>query len=197
MAVKKYFKPLISMTALAIACALPVQAADVGGVKVPDSATVGGKSLPLNGAGMRQLLFIKAYAMGLYLPEKKTTTADVLAVTGPRRVSLYIQREITPDELGELFIKSMNKNSTKEEKAKVISQTTKFGEMFSSVTEPLKKGDTITLDWVPGSGTVSTINGKVMGEPLPDIAFNNAMLRIWLGDNPAQGDLKKALLGEK
>ena len=30
-----------------------------------------------------------------------------------------------------------------------------------------------------------------------DIAFNNATLRIWLGDNPAQGDLKAALLGGK
>ena len=149
MTVEKYLKPFLAASTLAVMFAMPAQAVDVGSVKVADSATVAGKNLILNGAGMRQLLFIKAYAAGLYLPEKKGSTADVLAETGPRRVTLHILREITPDELGELFIKSMNKNSTKEEKAKIINQTTKFGEMFSSVPEPLKKGDSISLDWFP------------------------------------------------
>ena len=39
--------------------------------------------------------------------------------------------------------------------------------------------------------------GTPMGEPMPDIAFYNAVLRIWLGDSPAQDDLKDALLGKK
>jgi beta-lactam-binding protein with PASTA domain len=90
----------------------------------------------------------------------------------------------------------MNKNSSKEEKAKVINQTVKFGEMFASM-DKVKKGDVITLDWVPGTGTVSSLNGKQIGETMPDIAFFNAVLRIWLGDNPVQGDLKRGLLGEK
>ena len=55
----------------------------------------------------------------------------------------------------------------------------------------------IHLDWVPGQGTVCTVNGKVTGEVLPDIAFYNAVLRIWLGDTPVQDDLKDAMLGKK
>ena len=80
--------------------------------------------------------------------------------------------------------------------AKVINQTVKFGEMFASM-DKVKKGDVITLDWVPGTGTVSSLNGKQIGESMPDIAFYNAVLRIWLGDNPVQNDLKRGLLGEK
>lgn len=196
MAIGRHFKSLIPLCALALAFALPAQAADVAGVKVEDSATVGGKTLVLNGAGMRQILFIKVYAAGLYLAEKKTSAADVQALTTPKRVALHIQREVNSDEFGQLFITSMNKNSTKEEKAKVINQTVKFGEMFASM-DKVKKGDVVTLDWIPGTGTVSGINGKQIGEALPDIAFYNAVLRIWLGENPVQGDLKKALLGEK
>lgn len=190
---------LLATGALALSCLLPAMAMEVGGVKVEDVTTVGGKELKLNGAGMRQILVVKVYAIGMYLPEKKEmTTADVMALPAdkPRRIALHIQREINSDEFGQLFITSMNKNSTKEEKAKVINQTTKFGEMFAAL-EPVKKGDVVTLDWVPGQGTVSTLNGKKIGETLPDIAFYNAVSRIWLGDSPAQENVKRALLGAK
>lgn len=190
---------LLATGALALSCLLPAMAMEVGGVKVEDVTTVGGKELKLNGAGMRQILVVKVYAIGMYLPEKKEmTTADVMALPAdkPRRIALHIQREINSDEFGQLFITSMNKNSTKEEKAKVINQTTKFGEMFAAL-EPVKKGDVVTLDWVPGQGTVSTLNGKKIGETLPDIAFYNAVSRIWLGDSPAQENVKRALLGTK
>lgn len=186
----------IAAAALTLANA---NAAEVGGVKVEDIANVSGKDLKLNGAAMRQILVIKAYAIGLYLPEKKEFSAEdvqALPITQPRRVALHIQREINSDEFGQLFIKSMNSNSTKEEKAKVINQTTKFGEMFASL-EPVKKGDVVTLDWVPGAGTVSTLNGKKIGETLPDIAFYNAVLRIWIGEHPVQDNIKRILLTGK
>lgn len=191
-----HLKKWSSLGLLALACALPVQAMDVSGVKIDDAATVGGKELKLNGAGMRAILFVKFYAVGLYLPEKKSTLAEVQALSGPRRVSLTVQRDISSDELGQLFITSMNKNSTKEEKAKVVNQTVKFGEMFASM-DKVVKGDIITLDWIPGTGTVSSVNGKKIGEALPGIDFYNAVLRIWLGDMPVQESVKKDLLGIK
>lgn len=196
MTIGKTFKSLVFTGTLAMVCAMSAQAADIGGVKVEDTATVAGKTLVLNGGGMRQIFVVKVYAAALYLAEKKTSAADVQALTTPKRVALHIQREINSDEFGQLFITSMNKNSSKEEKAKVINQTVKFGEMFSNLP-PVKKGDIVTLDWVPGSGTVSTLNGKQIGETLPDIAFYNAVLRIWIGENPVQSDVKRGLLGEK
>ncbi len=194
------FTKLVLTCSLAVSSAFtPATAADVGGVKVDDVATVAGKELKLNGAAMRQILMIKGYAIGLYLTEKKElSAADLLAlpVDRPRRVALHIQREINSDEFGQLFIKGMNANSTKEEKAKVINQTTKFGEMFAAL-EPVKKGDVVTLDWIPGQGTVSTLNGKKIGETLPEITFFNAVLRIWVGDSPVQENIKRALLTGK
>ena len=197
MLVGKFLKAFVPMVAVAaMAFTASVHAAEVSGVKLEDTAMVGGQKLVLNGAGMRKKFVINVYVAALYLQTKKNTTADVLAQTTPKRVTLVLQREVSSDEFGQLFITSMNKNSTKEEKAKVISQTGKFGEMFASL-DKVKKGDVITLDWIPGQGTVSTVNGKVTGETLPDLAFYNAVLRIWLGDNPAQDDLKDDLLGKK
>ena len=43
-------------------------------------------------------------------------------------------------------------------------------------------------------GVTITDNGKQRGR-IDDPAFARALLRVWLGDNPAQSSLKKALLG--
>ena len=45
---------------------------------------------------------------------------------------------------------------------------------------------------------MSTLQRQVeIGEALPDIAFYNAVLRIWLGTTLVQSDLKRGLFGEK
>jgi hypothetical protein len=178
------------------ALALPATAAEVEGVKLDDTAKVAGKDLKLNGAGVRSRLGFNVYAMGLYLTDKKKTPAEVLAVDGPRRFTLVMMRNVSGDDFGEAFMSGINKNTDKAEKSKLVSQMAKFGEIFSTQGD-LKKGDVLVTDWVPGTGTVMTLNGKSISEPLPDLAFYNALLKIWLGDKPADSSLKPALLGEK
>ncbi|WP_374566385.1 chalcone isomerase family protein [Ideonella sp.] len=180
----------------AMALALPAAAAEVEGVKLDDSAKVAGKDLKLNGAGVRTRAIFKVYVMGLYLPDKKKTTADVLAVDGPRRFTLVMLRDISGEDFGEAFMSGINKNTDKAEKSKIINQMARFGEIFTTQGS-LKKGDILVTDWVPGTGTVMTLNGKSVSEPLPDLAFYNALLKIWLGDKPADTSLKPLLLGEK
>jgi hypothetical protein len=60
----------------------------------------------------------------------------------------------------------------------------------------LMSGDTVTIDWVPGTGTVIRIKSAPAGEPFADPAFFTALLRIWLGPHPVDGGLKDALLGK-
>lgn len=187
---------LMSIGTLALVCTMPAYALDVGGVKVEDTASVGGKTLVLNGAAMRQIMIAKIYAIGLYVEKKSNNAAEILAATGPKRIALHMQREVNSDEFGQLFITSMNKNSTKEEKAKVVAQTSKFGEVFADMGA-VKKGDVIWLDWIPGKGTVTYVNGKQIGDAMPDLAFNQSVMRIWLGEYPPQANIKPALLGEK
>lgn len=186
------------LTGLALACslALPAVAAEINGVKFADTVKVGGSDLKLNGLGMRTKVVFKVYAAGLYLTEKKTTPADILAVQGPRRVTLVMMRDLTSDEFGQAFMTGLNNNLSQAEKTKIVSQISKFGEMFASI-ESLKKGDVLNIDWIPSSGTQTELNGKKIGETVPDVAFYNAILRIWIGDKPADSSLKPALLGAK
>jgi hypothetical protein len=60
----------------------------------------------------------------------------------------------------------------------------------------LKTGDTITIDWITGVGTVISIKGKTTGEPFKEPEFFNALMSIWLGKSPADWKLKEALLGQ-
>lgn len=176
--------------------AVPSWAAEVAGVKFEDSVAVNGATLKLNGAGVRTKVIFKVYALGLYLPEKKSTVAEVLAADGPRRVKIVVLRELTSEEFGKAFMSGLNDNTDQAERSKIVPQTKQFGEMFA-LFPALKKGDVLTVDWLPGSGSQVMLNGKNVGGVLPDLAFFNAILRIWLGDKPVDSGLKPALLGEK
>lgn len=192
----------ISMRALVasavMACTLSgaAFAAEVGGIKFDDTAKVAGKELKLNGLGMRTKFIVKVYAAGLYLQEKKKDVAQVLNAEGPRRVTLVMMRDISSDDFGQAFMSGLNANVDKTEKTKIVSQISKFGEMFATIDGGLKKGDVLHIDWIPGTGTVNELNGKKVGETVPDVTFYNAILRIWLGDKPVDASLKPALLGE-
>ncbi|AXA93243.1 chalcone isomerase family protein [Massilia sp. YMA4] len=179
---------------LATALSHSAFAADVAGIRFDDTATVGGQALKLNGAGVRTKIVFKVYALGLYLPEKKTAVADVLATQGARRIQIVSMRDLTSDEFGDAFMKGLNSNTDQAERTRFLPQTKTFGEMFASLSG-LKKGDVLLVDWVPGTGTVCTLNGRKIGETVPDVAFYNAILRIWLGENPADNSLKGKLLG--
>ena len=183
---------LFACAFLALACSAQA-AIDVNGIKFEDINKVGGKELKLNGAGMRTKLVIKVYAAGLYLPEKKTAVADIFKMEGPRRVTLVMARDIASEDLGKAFMDGINENLDKTEKAKIVNQILKFGEMFAAVDD-IKKGDVLHMDWIPGTGTVCELNGKRIGDAVSDVNFYNAVLRIWLGDKPVDRSLKPALL---
>ncbi|HEX7987074.1 MAG TPA: chalcone isomerase family protein [Duganella sp.] len=194
---RQFLHSLAATAVLAAGVQAPAFATvEVAGVKFDDSVTVAGKELKLNGAGLRTKVIFKVYAAGLYLAEKKTTVPDVLAATGPRRVSITMLREVSSDDFGKSFMEGMSSNTDKAERTRILPQTMKFGEVFAQI-QTLKKGDQMLLDWLPGEGTQCYLNGKKLGDSMPDVAFYNAVLRIWLGDKPVDSSLKPALLGER
>lgn len=185
----------IAGLAFALGLAAAAQAVEVGGIKLEDTAKVAGKELKLNGAGVRTRIIVKVYAMALYLTEKKDTTAGVLDSAGPRRFTIAMLREVTGDELGQAFMAGITANTDKAERSKFVNQLAQFGEAFVTIPA-VKKGDILHCDWVPDKGMVMTLNDKPVGDPLKDIGFYNAVLKIWLGDKAVDSSLKPQLLGK-
>ena len=180
--------------ALALPLAATAQTLDLSGVKYPPSQTVGGGALQLNGAGIRYRFVIKVYTAGLYLQAKAATPEAVLAATGPKRLHIVMLRDIDGNELGRLFTRGMQDNASREEFSKSIPGTLRIAEIFAA-KKRLSNGESFTVDWVPGVGTVISVNGKTQGDPIKEPEFFNALLRIWLGQQPADAALKSTLLG--
>ncbi|MNR78073.1 Chalcone-flavanone isomerase [compost metagenome] len=170
-------------------------ALELAGVKLDDGVRVANQELRLNGAGIRSKLIFKVYVVGLYLPEKKTTAAEVLAAPGARRVHIVMLRDVASDEFAKAFTTGIEQNTEAAERAALAAPMAKFNAMFSSVAQ-LKEGDVLQVDWLPASGMAVQLNGKRLLEPLADAAFYNAVLRIWLGAKPVDDKLKRQLLGE-
>lgn len=191
---KKFgIKAILAGAALAMSMGV-ASAAEIQGVKYDETAKVAGKELQLNGLGVRTKFIVKVYTVGLYLADKQTVAEEIFKNNEPRRVRLVMLREVTADDFGNAFMSGINNNASSAEKTKIVTQISKFGEMFAML-EGLKKGDVLDLDWVPSQGTTCYLNGKRIGEITPGLDFNNAVLKIWLGEKPADSSLKPKLLG--
>jgi hypothetical protein len=79
--------------------------------------------------------------------------------------------------------------------SKLVPGVMRMSQIFSDYKQ-LKAGETFTIDWIPGTGAVLTVRGNAVPEPFKEPEFFNALLRIWLGNSPADWKLKDALLGK-
>ncbi len=168
---------------------------EISGVKLEDRAVVGGSTLKLNGAGVRYKAVFKVYTAGLYLSDKASTPEAVMAATGPKRMTITMLRDIDSGELGKLFSRGMEDNMDRKAFSRLIPGVLRMSQVFSD-HKRLQTGETFVLDWIPGTGTVLTVKGKVEGDPFVEPEFFNALMRIWLGQKPADWQLKDALLGK-
>ena len=179
--------------ALLLSMALPLTAAEVGGLRIDEKATLGGQELVLNGAGMRSRLVFKVYVGALYVPQKTSKAQDIVGRNQPRRMMLMLQRDVSADMLLESLRAGMAENNSQADLDAIKSQMDQFASIFKSVGEA-KSGQVILIDYTPADGTRVMLDGiskgTITGEP-----FNKALFNLWLGEHPVQESLKKALLG--
>ena len=180
-----------------VVAALGVREAEVGGVKLEDRLRLSpaGPELVLNGAGIRTRVFFKVYVGGLYLTEKKGSAADVLALGGPKRVSMTMLRDLTAQQLSEALAEGIRNNSSAAEHDALKARIDELLGIMNALGEA-KSGDTVLLDFLPESGTRVVVNGQARGKPIAGEDFYRALLKIWLGEKPVDGDLKRGMLGQ-
>ncbi len=183
-------KQWLTMMLLVAACS--AQALEIHGIKIAETAEVDGTSLLLNGAGTRVKLFFKVYVTALYLHAKKADAAGILADNGAKRVNLIFLREADADQFITAMDEGLNDNNSAAALAALSPQLKAFRQMIVNSGE-VNPGDVVTLDYLPGSGTRVLFNGNALGIVAGEQLFP-ALLKIWLGENPVDTRLKKALL---
>ena len=181
------------LTALFSALTFSAQALELKGVKVDETAQVGGNALVLNGAGVRTKAIFKVYVAGLYLAQKKSNADSVFSDTGNKRVAMHLLRELSAEKLLHALDEGFEANNSAAEMAAIEPQMKAFRAMMTSA-KAVKEGDVILLDYTD-AGTAINLNGKTLGN-IEGAAFNQALLRVWLGNKPVDASLKKAMLGQ-
>ncbi len=181
--------------ALFIGTAATAATVDIAGVKVEDSVTVAGTKLQLNGAGVRYKGPFKVYVAELYTTKKVKSWDELMAAPGPKRMTLVMTRDIDAGPFGKLLTRGMEDNNPRTEMSKLVPGLIKMSELFT-LHKSFVPGDTIVMDWLPGTGLVITVKGKVQPDIFVEPAFYRALMGIWLGPEPAYWKLKENLLGD-
>ncbi len=171
-----------------------VQAADLEGVQLEDRVQVDGQRLQLNGIAVRTRMFFKVYVAGLYLPHKVTNARSALEGPGAKRIVLVMLRDADADQFCESIQAGLDANHTDEELGKIRPQLDSLYTKIRNVGEA-RKGMRIVLDYSSrDAATTLYIDNAPQGDAMRGPEFFRALLRIWLGERPAQPDLKRALL---
>lgn len=192
---KHAFKFTLTTLFIALTFSAPfsAQALEVKGVKVDETAQVGGNALVLNGAGVRTKMVFKVYVAALYLAQKTNDATAVISDAGNKRVSMHFLRELSAEKLLHAMDEGFEANNSAAEMTAVEPQMKQFRQLMTSA-KAVKESDVILLDYTT-AGTQVSLNGKALGT-VDGAAFNQALLRVWLGTKPVDASLKKAMLGQ-
>lgn len=166
---------------------------EVRGIKFADTTSLGGQALQLNGAGARVKIIVDVYAAGLYLPRRDASVGNILEMPGPKSMHIVLLRDLTGEDFADAMIKGFRKNNSEADNAKFQTRIDAIRSTMLSFGN-VKKGTSIHLNFVPGAGTRTLVEGVQKGADIPGDDFYAALLKIWLGNQPVDSSLKDDLL---
>lgn len=193
--------PAAPSTAQRTACALGLslmlacgaaQAIEVAGTQVAEQQTLEGQTLQLNGAGLRSRFFIKVYVGALYASQKSNSAQTLIDSPTPRRMRLHILRELEADSFYSALDEGMRNNLSPAQLSALKPKIDQLGNLMRALGK-VRQGDVIDLDF--SSAGVALLRNNENAGKVAGADFAAALLKVWLGEQPADAALKKALLG--
>ena len=192
--------PIATLLFAASAWATPADALRVGGVSFAPTTKLGATQLQLNGAGVRQQSAQAMYAAALYLEKKQSMPEAAIQDAGAKRLTVTMLRDVNAREMSDLLANGLKSNSSDAELFGLVSEVFAVSTLIAE-TRSLRAGDSFQIDWSRAAGTTIQIQQKGQAKPavkvFPSANLMPAMLRIWLGERPADPALKTALLGSR
>lgn len=194
MTCKRLAAAVIAAVALGSTEPASAQAVVVEGARYESTVLLGGERLVLNGVGVRRRFVFDIYAGGLYVTQRASRTEELVTQPGPKRVALRFLRDVD----GELFVTSLHNglkaNHSESELARWKPQVDVLTRTIQTIALA-RRGDSVNFEYTPEDGTRVTVNGVTRGPLIPGADFYAAVLRVWLGETPADAGLKKGMLG--
>lgn len=168
------------------------QAREVSGISFPETKTIAGTTCSLNGVGLRKKLIIKVYLGALYLEHTTQNAGEIISSEQVKQVHMhFLYRQVTHNQLVEAWNEGFEKNAGDTISA-LKGKINTFNGFF---TEPIKKGETFTITYVPGKGTEVVVKNVVKGV-IEGHDFMESLFSIWFGPYPPSKGLRKGMLGD-
>jgi hypothetical protein len=156
----------------------------------PSTQTVQGKKLILNGTGWRKaFLGIKVYHAALYLTGQSLDGEQIINANEVRQIAMKFSRDVELEKITSSYKEGLEKNGV--DLKTIEAAFSKFISLMSDV----KEDDLLALTFTPTKVVIS-INGADKGTVDSEL-LGKSLLRIWLGKNPPNDDLKTGLLGKE
>jgi hypothetical protein len=180
----------VLVTLAALVLGFPAMAGSLAGVTLPDSVDVNGKSLVLNGMGLRKKAIFKVYVGALYLPAKSGDADAVIKLDEPKRMVMHFVRSVGKEKIVDGWKEGFANNSP----AELATLQQRLDE-FAGLWADMADGDEAAMTYVPGTGLKLEIRGKEVGL-IQGKQFADAVFACWLGPHPPSEDLKNGVLGK-
>jgi hypothetical protein len=187
------FKKLLVLCSVLLLMTSIVYAKEIGSVTMPDTLTAGSDTLSLNGTGVRSKFFIKAYVCGLYLKKKSGDANAIINADEPMALRINIISKYISSDMMEEITREGFHNSTNGNTAPFKDKIDMFVTVFS---DNIRNKDVYDLIYTPAEG-LKVYKNKVLKTTTKDLEFKKVLFGIWLGNKPADGSLKNAMLSGK
>lgn len=165
--------------------------------RFPETLTVEQAKLQRNGIGVRKKFGILIFYMGFYLPEKTTDPTKAIYMDGNKSVRLLLMRNMHAKVLGESFLQTfLNYDGPEEVKQRCIKMIEELIQALRNGKDA-NAGEVFHIDMVPKVGTFFYLNDVLVAKTEHFGAFNEAILKVWLGDKCVDSTLKAGMLGTR
>ena len=180
------------LTVLLLIVSTMLFSAKKGGVTMPNKLKIKGKTLVLNGLGIREatIFNVDVYVAGLYLEKKSSNASSIINSGGLKYIKIKFVRAVDRSDITDAWKKAFKK---------VVGR--RYNKVYKSRVEKLNsymtktKVGTITAYAFSKDGVDVWLNGRKKGS-IKGKDFSKAMLSIWLGSSPPNSGLKRGMLGK-
>ena len=168
----------------------PVFAQEVAGVKLEQTVTVKNHTLKLNGYGLRKKFFVKVYVGSLYSGKRLATAREALRDSGDKLIRMnFLHSKVEKEKIVEAFNEGITNNSPE------LAGSAEAKKFLALFTSDFHRGDVVDLT-LGGDGSVSARHNNRQLGTVASTKLARGVLAIYLGDKPADEDLKAGMLGK-
>jgi len=181
----KQFFTIITLLLLATS----VQAREVAGVDVPETAVIESQTLKLNGCGIRKKFFLSIYVGSLYTASRVASLEEAVRAPDPKLIRMtFVYRKVDREKIVDAFADGFANNTP------ALSGSSEVRHFLALFKRDFVEGDTVDLELGEG-GSVAVRHNRHMLGSLTSPALARGILAIYLGAEPADEDLKEGMLG--